>query len=351
MQLYCNLMQCILHIGTGKTGTTTLQRFFRHNASSLASFGVHIPITVGHHEHVAIPNYAMDAEKGGPLRRRTNLLNKKDVVVFRERFEQSFLAEMSQSRHHTFILSSERCWSGIDRIGELQRLKNLLSKVASSTQVVVYLRPQHEVATSLYTTRLKNGTTSKLILPAPKDASKFYDYYDRLNMWEDVFGRKNVSPRLFTPVDLIEGDICTDFMRAFNLPLDGCERSPRANESLSVQGQIFLRRFNECIPRYTRGRKVRFRGSIYSQLSRIASGRGILPSRSEAQAFFEHFAEINEAVRCKWFPERGVLFEPDFLKFPEQQSQCDLSVDEAFGIFAKLWRRKHVKDLRARTYH
>ena len=43
--------ESIIHIGTMKTGTTTLQEFFRHNRPELAKKGILYPKTLGKQTH------------------------------------------------------------------------------------------------------------------------------------------------------------------------------------------------------------------------------------------------------------------------------------------------------------
>lgn len=105
-----------------------------------------------------------------------------------------------------------------------------------------------------------------------------------------------------------------------------------ANQSLSGEVQAFLERINP----YLRER----RGNLAGLLERIRSRSPALPGREEARRFFEIFAESNECVRREWFPERDRLFNVDFEQLPEQPVSAEITLEEAFSLFAYLWQQK-----------
>lgn len=170
---------CILHIGTGKTGSTTLQRFLRHNAGSLERNGVLVPISVGAAEHVAVPIFAMEDSKRRAVRVRSKLLSDGDITEYRNGFRERFVREVNKSDAHTVLLSSERCWSALDEDMELLRIRDLIGELCDNVRVVVYLRPQHEYAISVYTTLLKNGSTKKYY----RRQTRLMDFIVMMNDW------------------------------------------------------------------------------------------------------------------------------------------------------------------------
>ena len=158
---------CILHIGTPKTGTSTLQRYLHKNRSALADQGYFVPTCFGNGEHSHLASYAMDDDRINGPRKRVGATDSKKIAEHREQIEDDLAREIAESARncHTMILSTERCHSSIRRPSEFKRLKSLLGKYCKATTIVVYLRPQHEVAISYYSTMLKEGRSNPPILP------------------------------------------------------------------------------------------------------------------------------------------------------------------------------------------
>ena len=81
---------------------------------------------------------------------------------------------------HTILFSCELLHNRLLLPEELVRLRNLLSAFADNLQVLVYLRPQHEMAVSLFSTALRNGSTHKIILPNTAGSSSHMHLIERM---------------------------------------------------------------------------------------------------------------------------------------------------------------------------
>lgn len=173
-----------LHIGTSKTGTSSVQHFFARHRRRLALRGILypniVPTTKGHH---ALPGiYAKQAYQWTESRTL-----------------EEFLGELRRQMDDTanlrgVLLSSEGFW-GIPR--HVQRLADDLS--GFDVRVMVYLRRQDDYIESRY------RQTAKMHLDIA-DAATFLegklgvlDYLERLTPWADVFGADNVSVRPYEP--------------------------------------------------------------------------------------------------------------------------------------------------------
>jgi hypothetical protein len=247
---------------------------------------------------------------------------------------------------HTLVLSNEHCQSRLLLREEIRRLRNMLLSVCEDIRVVLYLRPQHQVAVSAYGTLLKEGAAGRAVLPSlPPADDKFasnhvmlyYDYDSLVSRWEVVFGRDKLDVRLF-PQDLVN-----DFFA--RLPLETSQFTPlvrRQNVGLDAIAEQTLAALNRSLAMRGGALNEKTRGWLIAALEEARPGHGALPSRSEAQAFQERFEESNERLRRRRFPERERLFDNDFSLYPDQSMlETPLHVEDMADVVADLLRRSH----------
>jgi hypothetical protein len=325
--------KCILHIGTEKTGTTTLQTFLTDNRSALRRMGYSFPSTLGTPGNRFIATYAMADDRSDDGRKRLRIATDADLALHREHVEGVLRDEMMSGGGSVLLLSSEHCHSRLVHESEVRRLQSLLTRYCRQLSVIVYIRPQHELAISLYSTALRVGYSGRPILPKVASSATYYNYQRLLDRWADVFGEANVVPRIFSRKELPDGDICADFLHLCGIDGRTLTHAPDTNRSLSGEAQAFLERLNASLPRAQRSELVRI-------LESLGTGPGAMPSRTDAEQFFGTFAKSNEAVRKRWFPDREHLFEVDFSTYPEQPYIPHLSEEEACALFAKLRQEK-----------
>ena len=335
-------MHCILHIGTEKTGTTTLQRWIRENRDGLADHGVYVPSSFGQLEHVHLVSFGAGNRRFFSPLARAGITTPAQRNAFRVELRERFEEELSGlADDTTVLLTSERCISNLQKENEVDRLVSMLESFFDEITVVAYLRPQHDLCSSLYSTALKNGFVDWEILPSDESSMPLLDYYASLDRWAQRVGVDNVNVRLYDRSELEEGDISTDFVtHVLQMDMNDFEPVPNQNESLSLEAQLFLLKFNEVVPRFEGETLSKKRANIGKLLSGIEGSKGILPTEAEAREFFSRFAESNEAVRATFLPHRDELFAVDFSKYPSAQPDHGLTEDDAFRIFGELWSAK-----------
>ena len=310
--------ECILHIGTSKTGTTTLQKFFRVNESNLAKKDIFFPKTFGAQNQVKLFAYACEPQKRHSQKLRLGLTNVQQVEVFRNKIWKSFCQEIKNNDCNKLLLSTELLSSHLRSNEEIKFLKNFLDNFVNTYKVIVYIQPQHEMAISAYTNMVQNGGTRKSILPEPDENNFDLNYEKLLERWGKIFGMKNIFPRIFSKKELFNGDIKRDFVDYFGLDWNDFEDVENENMSLNVETQLFLLEINPFLPLFIGDKLNMKRAHIVNLLSRNGRGKGLMPTREEAVNFFKIFSSSNEQVRKKWFPNRKELFEVDFSKYPEK---------------------------------
>lgn len=338
------MRRAILHIGTEKTGTQTLQRFLAANRPALAARGVHYARFPGDRAHRALAAFAQDDGVRDELRIDLRIANLQDLAAFRARLRKAAATELARTDAPAVIFSSEHLSSRLIAPSEIARLRDFLAAFFDRVQIAVYLRRQDRVAVSLYSTLLKFGIDWWDILPDPDDRPHYWDYAGLLARWAEGFGQAAVTPRIFEPAELVGGTITRDFAATWGLG-EGLAPVPNLNEAMAAPAQELLRRLNTHYPGYLGDRPNRWRGELGQRMAELFPGAGVKPSRAEAEAFAQRFADGNETVRQIWFPDRPTLFSADFSTYPEHPDPRRYSFDQAVDLVVGLWGKGQAREL------
>lgn len=313
----------ILHIGTGKTGTTAIQAYLRSAREELLARGFCYPQTFGskHHGHLIA---VMD-----PSARRW-----KDIVENSDApgpggIAASIAEELASlpDTVHGVIFSSEMLYGhSLDSDGP-RRLRDFLAPHAASFRIIVYLRRQDEKAVSGYSTGLKGGRDLEDPLMPREGKLDALDYARFLRPWAEAFGREAIIVRIFDRAELVGGDVITDFLEAAGIgPLATPRKEGVQNPSLAAPALEFLRRINAINIAAREGGGEG--GTASSKPSRLRAlltkgfpGASLLPARSRAEAFYARFRDSNAEVLQRYLPERERLFREDFSRYPETEGK------------------------------
>jgi len=246
-------MKCILHIGTEKTGTTTLQHWLYANRDSLSAAGVALPTVAGRHNNPDLISFLLQSGASRAEGHHVSAWDKPklDPVAFAEQF-QGELEHLAQD-HHTVIVTSEHMHSRLQSVEQIAELKRLLDPVCTEFEVVCYFREQSQLRKSLYSTGLKVGLTKALVEFAAdaNPSSHYYNYVDVLRKWEEVFGKSAITARLHDRASFVDGDLRRDFLKATALAVDPASLSfeiEKENASFGRVGADVVRLLNLKYP-------------------------------------------------------------------------------------------------------
>lgn len=333
---------CYLHIGTEKTGTTTIQAFMAGNRQELLRRGVLYPTTFGFTgNHLQLAVYAQNDDKVDDLRRMSGVTTPEAVTQQRRNLERRFAEEVARcDKADRLVLSNEHCHSRLVTREEVQRLYDLLSPWCERFRIIAYLRPQHELAISRYSTRIKLGEPQGDPFKGVDPSADYYNYNRMLIRWATVFGREHIEARVFARGELVEGDVVADFLTRVGVEKEGLAAVPKQNESLSAQALDFLARLNPLVPPFIDGKPNPERGDIAEIMEKLYPGKGVLRPRAQVREVFERFTQSNHNACQGFFRGRDKLFEPDFSQYPEIVDSQGLTLDDAFRMFAEVWKRR-----------
>ena len=223
---------CVIHAGTHKTGTTSLQYFLQTNLDVLARSGLHFPrsgwygVVPGQH---AVAWELLKEEPGEQLR--------------------ALRDELAAVQGHA-VLSSEEFSLFHDHPDRFAPLLAMLRDLGFTPRILLYVRAQAEFAESIYVEQIKHGSARRLpdvLHEIWQDGTYRLDlrtipfrYEQIVERFEAMLGPGSVLVRPYARA----GDtfaIFRDFLAALQLlapgfvpPRDGLELAhPRINESLT----------------------------------------------------------------------------------------------------------------------
>lgn len=216
----------ILHIGTYKTGTTSIQNSLYLQRDKLLDLGIN---------YISIPGEVQ--EYNG---RQTIFRNEVDFIV----------KSLAESPGDVHILSNEGLW---DRKELKDRFLKVIidSKIYSTVKVVAYIRRQDEFLDSFFKQENKvgaNGVAGLPIVNFIEEITKIgtLDYLNILNNYGELFGFENIKVRLFEKEHLLNSDVVSDFLNLLDVDYNNFE-THRLNETISTQYGYFAHRLNKVV--------------------------------------------------------------------------------------------------------
>ena len=369
--------KAIIHIGTEKTGSTSIQNFLHRNAKALATGQIFYPKqTCGLISNYKLVLYALNApDKGLCSIDKTSVLatlkpdmndseNKAKFDEWKTQFVLDHDTEVQTLRKgltsSTIVYSSEHFHSRTRAPEELARLKSLITHLYDDIKIVVYLRRQDRLAMSASNTAIQGGAVKMFSFDNIAGGSAYYDYASLMKRWTDAFGQENIQPQVFSKASMHHGDVVEDFAY-HSLDLDAEEvieltdtikrkgniitgalkslknsagngkqntekkqkkeqTKQSANTRLSFTALSSLVAFNKLDdddPLLESHPKQSLRQKLIRELHHINDEYGeLLPERASAEKFYEHFREANAALCEQWPNLNG--FNEGFDMYPEK---------------------------------
>jgi hypothetical protein len=335
--------RCVLHIGSEKTGTSTIQSFLARNRVALAREGVAYTNSAGNDGgsqwgFVACAHHKPWTQDFGLS---LGIRSAADRDTYKARLRADLEGEFQTvPAAKTLIVSSEHFHSRLSTPAEVSSLKEFLDPWIESFEILLYLRRQDRVAVSFYSTKIKSGESNPVVFPlGPKGANLYYFDYDRIcDTWSTVFGADAMRIRLYDRQELVKGDLLADFCKTCGLRRSGKKVTAPLNLSLSQEGADFLLEVNRQMPRSSGGRQNELRARLAEFIAGICQGRIACAQRSDAMAFLQRFAEGNERLRDRFFPWRTApLFDMDFSDYPERLTQLAPRYESAVRLAVTMW--------------
>lgn len=297
-----------LHIGSHKTGTTSVQMTFERNAARLRARGL------AWVQGESMPN----------LHQYLTFTDAGQVVPNGYRVADApLLARLLAAAPADHVFASSENFSFFFTQAAIDELAEALRPHFGRIDIIVYLRRQDRHAISHHQEGAKPERPAEgqlwghALTPLPRPAPQqrlYLDYDARIAMWEKAFGAESLRVRLFDRALLKQGDIVPDILEVLGVADDGLERLPDSNVSLDPVRAGVGHMANAAI------------GSNAVTQALLAgvtpSAERMLPSAEEARAFLAPYQEGNRRLNARLgitgFPD---LFPEDFSDYPETASE------------------------------
>lgn len=304
-----------LHIGTPKTGTTSIQLFCKHNAKVLEQKGICYPLfdfkyhDSGNSRNGLFLQHAYYDQNG-----------ERDISV-----EQDYFTRGSEKIKELFdtydniLLSDEGIWQtafvrtrGKDTIA---RIKRMAEEGNYQVKIIVYLRSQEEYAVSWWNQLIKHSRTS-----ANKITWQYYrkyisryvalDYYENLMQLEEAFGQESIIVRRFDKEYFKNGRLLEDFLDTLGLEYtDEFEVIQEERNTRFSDNACEVKRAINKIPTVTQKDRVYFQKMLL-EVSKVSMKRypSYMMSDKEIEVFMKKYEEGNQKIVERYLKDGQPLF-------------------------------------------
>lgn len=308
-----------IHIGTPKTGTTSLQHFCTENAKLFEEQGYCYPIFPHKFKYINIMrNGFFLSYKGYDEDKNRNQME--EAKFFRQGMD--FVLDNFR-KFDNVILSDEAIWNVVFKRGKpdlWERLKKEAEENDYVIKVIVYLRRQDSLATSWWNQKIKIGKRvySKASWETfVEDPTKLeLEYYDPLKLIEKSVGKENIIVRRFGRQYFKNGSIFEDFIDAVGMRYSSRFVISEGQRNVSLVGNAHeIKRVLNTIPDLSDQNNTFFRRIVVAMSEqRPDLKKETMFSSEEALRFMEQYREGNRKIMQEYFGKDEDLFDMDFSK-------------------------------------
>lgn len=368
-----------LHIGTPKTGTTSIQSFCTDNRAVLNQYGYEYPEFPYRYPRT-------NPERNGlflsmySFHEDGNRDYEKEEKIVEEAFER---IRSTFEVYDNVIVSDESIWNrGIrEDVPIWERVKKQMDRGGFQVKVIVYLRPQYDFLYSWWNQKVKNGlyqesqyTWSEMqehLGPICLDYCHLLDYIS-----EHVGGTDNVIVRIFNRNEFVGGSLYRDFVHAVGLEYTDAFQVANELHNVSLtRNSSEIKRVLNTLPGLDYKTNAMFREMLLSQSAIRKDKQSYhMFSQEEYEAFLHQFQEGNrkiakdylgrenglfcteDSIAQKWEPENAYLTE-DVIYFLGQymmhaEQEMEQLRTEVKQLRAELnEEKKNIKGLRTILKH
>jgi hypothetical protein len=310
-----------LHIGTFKTGTSSIQKFLKDNTAFLKTKGYIVPHTVqvGHHK---LPLSLLQAHTDYKIALRQ----------FGDRYSEIWeetLKEIESSPLEKVIISSEIfCDFAHESIRkDSEKLKKILKKHFKNydVKVICYVRPILPYSLSFYKEQIKIGRSDKRYADVMDEFLNHRSIHlfpsNYLDFFADVFGKENMIVKTYERKCLLNQSSVDDFLSVIGISdLSDIPRNETIEANLSIPNELIdlKRAFNfaemkdkklnriisnkliETNRKNVSNEKIKFSNEeVQNEYSIALDGIFTLPEPYEQYTSFELFENILQSITSK----------------------------------------------------
>lgn len=333
-----------IHIGTPKTGTSSIQNFLFENQQALKKYGV------------SFPQMDFGSMKGKyKFRRNGNFLVYKSELSGEERekkeeeqwvYRQGFdVLKKEAETANKIVISDEAVWYRQNsRDAFWQKVREEVEAAGCELKVVVYLRRQDLFAQALWNQSVKNVVRDsrkfQKYLKSKALASNNLDYYKTLSDIAGCIGKENLIVRVFEKDIFLRSKegIYRDFLEAIGEDMHKEYILPQENQNERLDGNfIEIKRLMNQVPEY-KEMLVDFIDWPIQRASSLRKPEKVSYFGYEEQLkYLQQFEESNRLVAKEFLDKKnGVLFGDAVEKLPKWEINPDTMYQDIILLFTEL---------------
>lgn len=339
-------MTCYLHIGTEKTGTTTIQKFLDDNSALLLDGGILHPQSIGKFSHFDFHSLGfIFPRQDCPYTQIYNLHSEQSLKAHQLKIFQRFQEELNSTKPQKVIISSELIQSRLRTKEEIFKLHAQLKKLGfKQIYIIIYLRNPADLFISMYSQGLKIGEdTEGIESPMQNSYATFVcSHQQTLQNWGEVFGKEQLIVRLFDKNEFYNQNLLDDFLHSINISKSPSFSLPtHQNATLDLIGMELCKHINRLMPRFENGVFNRQRRKLELLIDEYLNTHSnpdlkFMPPKEIYKSYIDFFQDSNEFVRQNFFPHKEKLFQEIDLNQYQENYRAHIIDEKSFEKIAQL---------------
>jgi len=311
-----------IHIGTPKTGTSSVQWFLYNNYDKLLEHNILYPKSIVESGNNPKQQPLFSCIHSGNADGLHALLQRLSSEIIPS--TTSVMVSSEGFYHHTDELT-ESAWKLICQLGQLYDLR-----------IIVFLRPQADYIESMYRQYMKNprginpeygsSLTIQELMAKPKLKLNM-DYYGSLMRWAANVGEANIIVKEYS------SSVIDDFISLFDLDAGFNKSRIVRNSSITRQMAEILRRVNPLFDNKKRNILIQQMESFLRRYP-VKDDKTLLSPRERSE-LYEHYRNGNDLVSQKWL-HNDRLFSKYITNKDETWEPLEMDHEEMIGFLRKI---------------
>lgn len=265
----------ILHIGTVKAGSSSIQDTMGSNRKKLLNHNIYYPSNKPYNHIARFVPIFLDNPKNSIFFIKKGIVKKEDIEKKCNFYKNIWINEFKKCNCDNFIISAETLSISMTSEKSLLRIKKFLSIYFEEIDIIIYMRHYNTLLASEIQQVVKNGRESvKLpdLLKKLIEKENSYIYYrNNIKKWIEVFGMDKIIVRPFDKSVFKNGNLIDDFLFSLGFNINNIDINEiRANESIGENAVTFLERFNQKYPEVKNGKRNPERGLVSQHMPKKA---------------------------------------------------------------------------------
>ena len=330
--MYMGKKQIYIHIGTPKTGTTTLQEFFKLNKEALAKSGI------------LYPEWGYSNRWGNFENTEGNFgwIVQSDDLEIKER-----ISSVLDGAYRGILLSTEDIWGEVkDKVSFLRNIQSIGEEV--EIKVIVYLRKQIDYIESQYRECIRVATFREpieSIVDFSNEQVQFLrdncEYWSILEKMAGEIGEENIIVRPYERVQFKNGNIIDDFLSILDLEYNEsfqlCAKNynpPMSNVALEMKR---IMNYSSSVLEVTDMNNIFYNilmlDGVENQKEKVVNFKSLkIPEKRSL--FKQRYQEDNINIAKKYLKrEDGRLFWEEDIKEEAKKVETEELTEQAIRVF------------------